>query len=120
MRGVELTRSAKIRNRTGGHTAQQAQNGTKMADLGALDGAHGSANWVNDADVVAGGADLPDGAHRGFLWKDGHMRDLPPPATPPCTNGNAVNNLDEVTGNITDCHGDELVAVLWSLATHTT
>ena len=89
-------------------------NGTKMLDLGTLGGANGSANWVNAAGDVTGSADLPDGTHHAFLWTDGHMRDLPPGGNAPCSNGNAVNNRDEVAGNITDCHGHELAAVLWS------
>jgi probable HAF family extracellular repeat protein len=89
-------------------------NGTKMIDLGTLGGANGFANWVNDAGDVAGSADIPDGTHHGFLWESGHMRDLPPVDNAPCSNGNAVSNRDEVVGNIGDCHGAELAAVLWT------
>ena len=42
------------------------------------------------------------------------MRDLSPVDGAPCSNGNAVNNPGEVVGNIADCRGDELAAVLWS------
>jgi len=42
------------------------------------------------------------------------MRDLLPVDNAPCSNSNAVNNPGEVVGNIADCHGDELAAVLWS------
>jgi hypothetical protein len=42
------------------------------------------------------------------------MRDLPPVDNAPCSNGNAASNPGEVAGNITDCQGNELAAVLWS------
>jgi probable HAF family extracellular repeat protein len=74
----------------------------------------GSANWVSAAADVAGGADLTDGTHHGFLWNNGHMRDLLPVENAPCSNSNAVNNPGEGVGNIADCLGDELAAVLWS------
>src|SRR5262249_54483065 len=92
-------------------------NGTKMIDLGTLGGANGAAGddaAVNDAGAVTGNADLADGTHHAFLWKNGHMRDLPPVDNAPCSNGNTVSNNGEVAGNITDCHGDQLAAVLWS------
>ena len=76
--------------------------------------ARGSANWVSAAGDVAGGADLPDGTHHGFRWKNGHMRDLLPVDNAPCSNSNAINNPGEVVGNIAGCHGGELAAVLWS------
>ena len=80
-------------------------NGTKMIDLGTLGGANGWGTWVNDAGAVAGSADLPVGHHHGFLWANGHMRDLSPVDNAPCSNGNAVNNRGKVVGNIADCHG---------------
>jgi probable HAF family extracellular repeat protein len=89
-------------------------NGSKMIDLGTLGGANGSASWVSDAGDVAGSADLAAGHHHAFLWQSGHMRDLSPVDGAPCSNGNAVNNPGDVVGNIADCHGDELAAVLWS------
>jgi probable HAF family extracellular repeat protein len=89
-------------------------NGTKMIDLGTLGGANGAANWVSDSGAVAGVADVPDGTHHAFLWKNGHMADLPPAGNAPCSNGSAVNNLGEVVGNNGDCQGNELAAVLWS------
>jgi hypothetical protein len=39
---------------------------------------------------------------------------MPPVDNTPCSNGNTVSNNGEVVGNITDCHGDALAAVLWS------
>jgi probable HAF family extracellular repeat protein len=88
--------------------------GNKMIDLGTLGGDNGFAAWANDAGAVAGNADLPDGTHHGFLWRNGHMRDLPPVNNAPCSNGNAVNNRDEVVGNLTDCQGSQLAAAFWS------
>jgi len=41
------------------------------------------------------------------------MRELPPVGNAPCSNGQAVNNLDEVVGNNSDCQGNVLTAVLW-------
>jgi probable HAF family extracellular repeat protein len=85
-----------------------------MIDLGTLGGANGSANWVSDTGDAAGVADLPNGTHHAFLWKNGHMRDLPPAGNAPCSNGSAVNNLGDIVGNNGDCQGNELAAVLWS------
>lgn len=89
-------------------------NGSKMIDLGTLGGPNGSANWVSDSGAVTGSADLPDGTHHAYLWQAGHMRDLPPVEGAPCSNGNAVNDGGAVVGNITNCHGDELAAMLWA------
>jgi probable HAF family extracellular repeat protein len=89
-------------------------NGKRMIDLGTLGGDNGNANWVNDAGHVVGSADLPSGTHDGFLWADGTMRALAPVNGALCSNANSVNNRDEVVGNGTNCHGNELAAVLWS------
>jgi probable HAF family extracellular repeat protein len=88
-------------------------NGTKMLDLGTLGGGTGEAFWVNDAGHAVGHADLPDGTHHGFLWADGVMHDLPPVDSTPCSNTFSINTLDEAVGNVTDCRGHELDAVLW-------
>jgi len=89
-------------------------NGSNMIDLGTLGGTNGSANWVSGAGAVTGSADLADGTHHAYLWHNGHMRDLPPVEGAPCSNGNAVNDGGAVAGNITNCHGDELAAMLWA------
>ncbi len=89
-------------------------NGKKLIDLGTLGGASGNANGINDAGDVVGSADLPGGTHDGFLWKNGTMHDLTPVNSDPCANAFSVNSRDEAVGNATDCHGNELAAVLWS------
>jgi probable HAF family extracellular repeat protein len=88
-------------------------NGERMIDLGTLGGAGGNANGINDAGVVVGSADLPDGTHNGFLWEKGTMRALPPIDGAACSNAFSVNARDEVVGNLTDCHNHELAAMLW-------
>jgi probable HAF family extracellular repeat protein len=88
-------------------------NGTRMLDLGTLGGSNGNANWVNDAGDAVGSADLLGGTHDGFLWRNGVMHDLPPVDAAPCSNAFSVNARDEAVGNATDCHGNELDAVLW-------
>jgi probable HAF family extracellular repeat protein len=88
-------------------------NGTRLIDLGTLGGANGYANSLNDQATVVGKADLPDQTHHAFLWKQGHMRDLPPLTGLPCSNAGSVNNHDEAVGNSSDCHGVELAAMLW-------
>jgi probable HAF family extracellular repeat protein len=50
-----------------------------MQDLGTLGGDCGTANAINDAGEVVGGADLPgpcDQVFHAFLWKKGKMTDL--------------------------------------------
>ena len=42
-----------------------------MIDLGTLGGDNASAFFVNDAGVVVGRADLPDGTHHAFMWQNG-------------------------------------------------
>lgn len=88
-------------------------NGRNMLDLGTLGGDTGEAYWVNNAGHAVGHADLPDGTHHGFLWADGVMRDLVPVNDAPCSNTFSINNLDEAVGNVTNCYGHELGAVLW-------
>jgi probable HAF family extracellular repeat protein len=88
-------------------------NGAKMLDLGTLGGGTGEAFWVNNAGHAVGHADLPDGTHHGFLWANGVMHDLAPVDNAPCSNTFSINNLDEAVGNVTDCQGHELDAVLW-------
>jgi len=89
-------------------------DGTKLIDLGTLGGDNATANWINDAGAITGIADLPDGTHHAFLWKNGHMSDLPPADNAPCSNANVIDDPGDVVGNITDCQGTELAAVLWS------
>ena len=97
-------------------------NGTKMIDRGTLGGVNGTAGplGINATGGVTGSADVPDGTHHAFIWQDGHMRDLPPVGNAPCSNGNAINNRDEVVDNITDCQGAELAPSCGTTVTHTT
>lgn len=84
-------------------------------NLGTLGGDNGSAHDINDGGHVTGSADLANGTHHAFFWGSGAMRDLAPPPIPGalCSNGESINNKDDVVGNATDCHGNELAAVLW-------
>jgi probable HAF family extracellular repeat protein len=90
-------------------------NGSQMIDLGTLGGPAGSANWISDNGEVTGSADVtPDhSVHHGFLWRNGAMTDLQPIDGAPCSNGDSLNNVGQVVGNITDCHNNPLGAVLW-------
>jgi len=47
-----------------------------LTDLGTFGGDNGEATGVNDASEVCGVADLPNGLHNAFLWKNGVMTDL--------------------------------------------
>lgn len=51
-----------------------AERGMQL--LGTLGGPTSTAWAVNGRDEVVGTSALPDGTHRGFLWKDGEMLDL--------------------------------------------
>ncbi len=88
-------------------------DGHHLLDLGTLGGTNSNADSVNDGGAVVGSADLPNGNHDGFLWQNGHMQDLPPVSGAPCANAIALNRKNAVVGDVTDCHGTELDAVLW-------
>jgi hypothetical protein len=47
------------------------------------------------------------------VWSNGTIRDLPPVDGAPCANAAFVGERGDAVGNATDCHGDELDAVLW-------
>src|SRR5215469_2693709 len=98
-----------------------------MRDLGTPGSTIGFANWLNNAGDVAGTSDLAgDQTNHPFLWDGTKMIDLgtlggangaagdDAAVNAPCSNGNTVSNNGAVAGNITDCHGDQLAAVLWS------
>jgi len=88
-------------------------NGSRLMDLGTLGGDNGSATGINAAGTVVGIAGLADGTHRGFVWTNGVMHDLPPLPGAQCSNALAINDAGDVVGNATDCHGNSLGAVLW-------
>ena len=88
-------------------------NGKQMIDLGTLGGHNGFATGVNQNGVVVGIAQLADGTHHAFLWRNGTMHDLPPLAGSRCSNGNAINAQDMVVGRDGDCHGGGLAAMIW-------
>jgi probable HAF family extracellular repeat protein len=88
-------------------------DGRRMIDLGTLGGDNGSANAVNGAGVVAGTADLADGTHRGFIWADGRMHDLPPVNGRPCSFSTSVNDRGQAVGSSTICHPGPMEATLW-------
>lgn len=48
----------------------------QVTDLGTLGGGFSIAYGLNNAGAVAGAANLPSQASRGFLWRDGKMADL--------------------------------------------
>lgn len=93
-------------------------NGRTMRDLGTLGGDTGAAYWINDTGQVVGHADLPGNqTHDGFLWQNGVMTPLPPVDGAPCSNTFAINDRGQAVGNVTDCHGHALAAVLWDHGT---
>jgi probable HAF family extracellular repeat protein len=89
-------------------------NGNRLIDLGTLGGDNGVANWINDTGTVAGTSDvLGSQTHHGFLWNNGTMQDLRPAGSAPCSDAYVVNTLGQAVGTDTDCHGNDLAAVLW-------
>lgn len=92
-------------------------NGSRLLDLGTLGGPNGHAIWISEAGQVVGRADLPpvsgNRVHHGFVWQNSQMTDLPPVDGAPCSNASVVNSAGVVVGNATDCHGNDLAAVLW-------
>jgi probable HAF family extracellular repeat protein len=88
-------------------------HGKHLIDLGTFGGDNGSANSVNDVGDVTGRADLPDGTHHGFLWREGQLRPLRPLPGAACSSASWLNNRNQVVGNSSDCHGNIIAANLW-------
>jgi probable HAF family extracellular repeat protein len=84
-----------------------------MTDLGTLGGDNGIAQALNNRGSVSGSADLADASHHAYLWSNGRMRDLRPFGDALCSNGNGINDRDQVVGNATDCQGNSFGAALW-------
>ncbi|MBE2214765.1 MAG: hypothetical protein IAE82_12910, partial [Opitutaceae bacterium] len=55
-----------------------AEAGYVLIDLGTLGGAGSVATAVNDAGVVVGISDIPNGDDRGFVWDGGRATTLDP------------------------------------------
>jgi probable HAF family extracellular repeat protein len=83
-----------------------------MTDLGTLGGDNGIAQALNNRSSVSGSADLADASHHAYLWSNGRMRDLRPFGDALCSNGNGINDRDQVVGNATDCQGNSFGAAL--------
>jgi probable HAF family extracellular repeat protein len=47
-----------------------------MTDIGTFGGDSGLPTWMNNDGEVVGRADLPDGGHDAFLWRNGVITDL--------------------------------------------
>jgi probable HAF family extracellular repeat protein len=93
-------------------------DGRQIVDLGTLGGDNGAANWVSEHGDVAGTANTAGNQnHHAFLWRHGHMTDLPPVDGATCSNGLFVGDDGLVVGNVTDCRGNELDAVMWQNGT---
>lgn len=88
-------------------------NGKRMLDLGTLGGGFGTALDVNDSGHATGFSFRGDGTYHGFLWANGKLRDLPPPAGYECAAAFALNDRDDAVGTAQDCEGNNLAPVLW-------
>lgn len=83
-----------------------------MFDLGTLGGSNGEAHGINDAGEVVGVADLPDGSHNAFLWKNGAMRDLGNLGI--TSTASAINSQGQVVGaSRVSYQGTQGSAFLW-------
>jgi hypothetical protein len=72
------------------------------------------ANWVNDTGTVVGDADVRgSGAHHGFLWANGTHPEPPTHRQSPVSTAFVVNTGSQIVGRDTNCHGNNLAAVLW-------
>lgn len=70
-----------------------------LTDLGDLGGPEVTANAINDTGTVVGVADTTDRqVLHAFLWRDGHMIDLPAPRRAWWTEAVAVNNSGLTVG----------------------
>jgi probable HAF family extracellular repeat protein len=78
-------------------------DGNKLVDLGTLGGDNGEATALNNASDAVGRADLPDGTHNAFLWRNGVMTDLGRLPGTNCSRANQINNAGQVVGNASDC-----------------
>jgi probable HAF family extracellular repeat protein len=90
-----------------------------FTDLGTFGGRSGSANWINDAGQIAGGANLCDSCFHGlpvfhaFLWEDGFKSDLGAVGGDGCSIALHINLRGEIVGFSLPCDGSTVRASLW-------
>jgi probable HAF family extracellular repeat protein len=82
-------------------------------DIGTLGGSNGEAFDLSDSGLVVGRADLADGTHHAFVWKNGVITDVGVVPGDFCTNGRAINAKGQAIGTSTDCMGNVEHMFLW-------
>jgi probable HAF family extracellular repeat protein len=78
---------------------------TGMKDLGTLGGQNSSAVAINDSGQVVGTSDDAGGYSIAFLWQNGQMVPLPPPAGFLWSEARGINASGQVVGTVHDFDG---------------
>ncbi|MBI3000566.1 MAG: hypothetical protein HYY46_19250 [Deltaproteobacteria bacterium] len=89
-----------------------AAQGYTITDLGTLGGDFSAAHGINNAGQVVGGAAVPDGRERAFIWQEGVMQEVFFNFAP-FTIATGINGLGQVVGYGFTVDREHDLAFLW-------
>jgi probable HAF family extracellular repeat protein len=87
--------------------------GDAVTDLGTLGGVASNANAINNAGLIAGQSQVPNGDWHAALWRRGGIKDLGNFASDPYGSATGLNSRGQIVGVSSKSDGTEPHALLW-------